>query len=116
MLLLLSLHRKVFVLVFVGVAGAKPPAVKSLVTSGGSGGRLGPPTPRAALEYMAVMQDAVEHGGHSRYVAQELSPVFHRPVGSEQRAGAFVTAHDNLQQIFSRGQRQLAHAEVVDDQ
>ena len=30
--------------------------------------------------------------------------------------GAFVAAHDELQQILGGGVRQLAHAEVVDDQ
>lgn len=43
-------------------------------------------------------------------------PVLHGSVGSEQRARALVAPHDDLQQILSRRQGQLAHAEIVDDE
>ena len=52
-------------------------------------GRLGVPTPRATLEHVAVMEDTVGHGRHRRRITQQLSPVLHRPVGSEHRAGGF---------------------------
>src|SRR5439155_11796177 len=58
--------------------------------------RFGAPTARTAFEHMPMMQDAVEHGGHCRHVAQQLSPILNRAVGSEQRAGALVAAHDDL--------------------
>ena len=63
-----------------------------------------------------MMKDTIEHGGDRRHIAQEFSPVFDGTVRSEQRAGPLVAAHDDLQQIFGRGQRQFPHAEVIDDQ
>ena len=78
--------------------------------------RFGAPTFRAALEYVAMMEQPVEHGAHCRNVGQQLAPVIHRTVRSQQRTGAFVTAHHDLQQILGGGLRQLAHAEIVDDQ
>jgi len=48
---------------------------------------LGAPASRAALEHVAVMQNAVQHGGDSGYIAQQLAPVFnwdlHRFPGDE---------------------------------
>ena len=65
-------------------------AVKSLATSSRSSGGFGAPTPRAALEHVAVMENAIEHGGHRRHIAQQFSPVLHGAVGSQQRAGALA--------------------------
>ena len=62
------------------------------------------------------MQHAIEHGADRGDIAQQLSPVFDGAVRCQQRTGALVAAHDDLQQILGRGQRQLAHAEVVDDE
>ena len=45
-----------------------------------------------------------------------FAPVLHRSIRGQQRAGAFVAAHDDLQQILGGGVGQLAHAEVIDDQ
>src|SRR6202049_4158300 len=61
-------------------------ATDSWRTSGSRGCSFCPPTPRAALEYMPVMQDAVEHGGDRGHIAQQFAPIFNRPVGSEQRS------------------------------
>ena len=77
---------------------------------------LGAPTARAALEHMAVMQQAIEHGADGGDIAEQLAPVLDRTVGGEQRAEALVAAHDDFQQILGGGVRQLAHAEVVDDE
>jgi len=41
---------------------------------------FGPPTARAALEHMSVMEQAVEHGGDRGAVAQQLAPVFYWPI------------------------------------
>ena len=48
--------------------------------------------------------------------AKQFTPVLDGPVGSQQRAGALVTPHHNLQQILGGRLRELAHPEVVDDQ
>ena len=77
---------------------------------------FGAPTARAALEHMPVMQKPVEHRADSGHIAQQLSPVFHRPIRRQQRAGPFVAAHHDLQQILGGGERELAHSEIVDDQ
>ena len=77
---------------------------------------FGSPAARAALEHVSVMQQAIEHGGDGGAVAEQLAPVVHGSVRCNQRAGAFVAAHDDFQQFLGGGQRQLAHAEVVDDQ
>lgn len=62
------------------------------------------------------MQQAVEHRGHSGAIAQKFSPVVYWSVGSDQRTRPLITAHDDLQQFFGGGQRQLAHPQVIDDQ
>src|SRR6185369_5434244 len=76
--------------------------------------RLGAPTARAALENVAVVKQAIEHRTDGGDIAEQFAPIFDRAIGSQERADAFVPAHDNLQQILSGGVRQLAHAEVID--
>ncbi len=39
------------------------------------------PAPRPAFEDMAMMEEAVEHSGDGRAVAEQFSPVLHRAVG-----------------------------------
>src|SRR6267154_2104272 len=70
------------------------------VRGGGARCDLGTPTSRTALEDMAVMQKPIKHGRDGRHVAQQFAPIFDGTVGSEQRAGALVAPHNNLQQIF----------------
>ena len=65
---------------------------------------------------MPVVEQAVQHGADRGHVSQQLAPVLHGTVGSQQRTGTLVTSHDNLQQIFRGGQGQFAHAEIIDDQ
>src|ERR1022692_3316034 len=78
--------------------------------------QLGAPTARAALEHVPVMQQAVQHGRHGGHIAQQFAPVLNRTIRSEQRARPLVAPHDDFQQILGRRQRQLAHAEIVDDE
>src|SRR5262249_58719861 len=70
---------------------------RSLCTAGS---RLGAPTAWAALEHVTVMQNAVEHSSDRGHVAEQLAPVFHGTIGRQQRAGALIAAHDDLQQIL----------------
>jgi len=63
-----------------------------------------------------MMQQTVEHGADCGDIAEQLAPVFDRAVGSKQCAEAFVTAHDDFQQILGGGEREFAHPEVVDDE
>ena len=62
------------------------------------------------------MEEAVEHGGDGGGVAKQLAPVFDGPVRGEHGAGPLVAAHDDFEQFLGGGGRELAHAEVVDDQ
>src|ERR1035438_3034788 len=64
-----------------------------------------PPTARAALEHVSVMQQAVQHGGDGGAVAEQFAPVVYGSVGCEKSAGAFIAAHDDFQQFFGGGQR-----------
>ena len=65
---------------------------------------------------LALVQQSVEHGTDSGGVAQYLAPVLDRAIGRNQGTGAFVTPHDNLQQILGCGERKLSHAEVINDE
>ena len=64
--------------------------------------RLGPPAPRSAFEDVAMVQEAVQHGGDGRDVAEQFSAVLDGTVGSHQGAGALIAAHNDLQQLFCR--------------
>jgi hypothetical protein len=59
---------------------------------------------------------AVEHGGDRGSIAEDLAPILHRAVGSEERAGALVASHDEFQEVLGCRRRELADAEVVDDE
>src|SRR5260370_23138072 len=61
--------------------------------------QLGPPAPRPAFEDMAVVQEAVEHGGDGRAGAAASSPVLNRAVPSDQQARPFATAPRHLQPL-----------------
>ena len=63
-----------------GTASENCPSVGSLRVAGSRHRHLGAPTPRATLEHVAVMQNAVQHGGDGRHVAQQLAPVLDRAV------------------------------------
>src|SRR5215472_5618316 len=65
---------------------------------------------------MTVVQQPVQHGADGGNIAEQLAPVLHRPVRREQGAGAFIAAHNDLEQILGGGLRQLSHSEVVDDE
>src|SRR6476660_3336832 len=62
------------------------------------------------------MEEPVEHRRNCGRIAEQLAPVFDGPVRCQQRAGAFVTAHDDFEEFFGGGWREFTHAEVVDDQ
>ena len=62
------------------------------------------------------MEQAVGQRGDGGGVAEKLSPVVDRPVRGEQRRRPLVAAHDQLEQVFGGGVRQLSHAEIVDDE
>lgn len=63
-----------------------------------------------------MVQEAVEHRADSGCISQKFSPVFDGTIRSQHRAGSFIPSHDDLQQFFSRGQWQLTHPEIVEDE
>ena len=65
---------------------------------------------------MPVVQKTIQHGGDGGTIAEQLAPVFHRPIRRNQRASSFVASHDDFQQFLGGGQWQLAHSQVVDDE
>src|SRR5579862_547101 len=67
--------------------------------------QFGAPAPRTALEQMAMVEQPVEHSGDGGRVAQQFAPVFDGAIGGQHSAGAFVAAHDDLQQFFGGGER-----------
>ena len=75
--------------------------------------RLGSPASRATLEDMAMVQQPIEDCGDGRCVSKDFAPIIDRPIGSEEGAGAFVATHDEFEEIFSGGGRELTHADVV---
>jgi hypothetical protein len=65
---------------------------------------------------MAVVKEAIQHGGHRRGVAQQLAPVVDWTIAGHQGTDPLVAAHYYFQKIFGRGQGQLPPAQVIDDQ
>ena len=43
-------------------------------------------------------------------------PIVHRSVRGQERGRAFVAPHDQFEEVLGRGVRQLAHAEMIDDE
>ena len=62
------------------------------------------------------MQQPIEQRGHGGGIAEELAPILDGPVRSDERRGALVAAHDDLEEVFGRGVGQPLHPEIVDDQ
>jgi hypothetical protein len=54
-----------------------------------------------------MMEEAIEHGGDGRAVAQELAPVLHRSVRRQYCAGTFIASHYDLQQFLGGDDGQL---------
>src|SRR6266545_4909959 len=63
----------------------------------------GAPAPRPAGQDMRVVEEPVEQRGDGRRVAEELAPVLDRAIRRDQSGGAFVAAHDDLEEILGRG-------------
>ena len=62
-----------------------------------------------------VMEEAVQDGAGGGHVAEELAPVFQRPVAGHDGGAVFVAAHHHFQQIFAGLFGQCFEPHVVDD-
>jgi hypothetical protein len=49
-------------------------------------------------------------------VTEEFAPVIDGPVGGKDGGRAFIPSHNEFEEIFGRGVRQLPHAEIIDDE
>ena len=58
-------------------------------------------TAGATLEYVGVMEQAVEQCGDGGGVTEELPPVVDRTIRGEHGGGPFVAAHDQIEQSRS---------------
>jgi hypothetical protein len=63
-----------------------------------------------------VVEQAVKHGGDGRGIAEEPAPVVDGPVRGDHRAGPFVAAHDEFEQVLGGAGGELAHAQVIHEQ
>src|SRR2546429_7107655 len=73
------------------------------------------PAARPAAEDVGVVEEAIEERADGGDIAEELAPVLDRPVRAEQCADPLVPALDELEEVLSRGGRELPHAQVIDD-
>ena len=64
---------------------------------------------------LGVMQEAVDDGSGGGHIGQELAPFLQRPVAGHDGGLVFVTAHDDLQQIFAGVFGHLLQPHVVND-
>jgi len=62
------------------------------------------------------MEKTIENRCRGRHVADQLAPIFQRPIAGHDRALGLVPPHDDLEQRFSAPLRQVFHAHVVHDQ
>ena len=76
----------------------------------------GAPAARAAREHVRVMEQSIEEGGDGGSVAEQLAPVLDGTVRGDERRRPLVAPHDDLEQVLRGGRRELAHAEVVEDE
>ena len=74
------------------------------------------PAAWSAAKHVTVLEQAIEHGGDRRRIAEELAPVLHRAIRSHQRACPFVPPHDDLEEVLGGGGGELAHAEIVHEE
>jgi hypothetical protein len=70
----------------------------------------------ADLDQVPVVHESVQERRDGWRVAEEFWSVLQGTVRRDDRRGAPVAAHDNLEQVFGGRSGEFAHAEIVDDQ
>ena len=60
-----------------------------------------------------MVEQTIEQGRDGGGVAQELAPVVHGAIRSDQRGRFFVAAYDDLEEILGRRVRELPHGEII---
>jgi hypothetical protein len=69
----------------------------------------------AGLDDVAVMGEAVEHGGGHLGVAEDLGPISEGEVGGDQQRGVLVELADQVEQQLAAGLAERQIAKLVDD-
>ena len=52
------------------------------------------------LDNLGAMQDAIQDGGGSGDIGDQLAPFLQRPAGGHDRGSCFVPAHDNFEEVL----------------
>jgi hypothetical protein len=81
----------------------------------GSAAVFEPPTGVAGLDDIAVVGQAVEHGGRHLGVAEDLRPIAERQIGGNQQRRVLVKLADQMEQQLAAGLAERQVAEFVDD-
>ena len=80
-----------------------------------SGAVFEPPARVAGFHDIAVVRQAVEHGGGHFGVAEHLRPVGEGEIGRYQQRGVFIELADQMEQQLTAGLAEREIAEFVDD-
>ena len=80
-----------------------------------SGAVFEPPAGVAGFHDIAVVRQAVEHGGRHFGVAEHLRPVGEGEIGRYQQRGVFIELADQMEQQLTAGLAEREIAEFVDD-
>ena len=80
-----------------------------------SGAVFEPPARVAGFHDIAVVRQAVEHGGRHFGVAEHLRPVGEGEIGRYQQRGVFIELADQMEQQLTAGLAEREIAEFVDD-
>ena len=73
----------------------------------------GAPAPCATREDVRMVEQAIEHRGDGRGVAEEFPQSSMARSRREQRRRALAAVHHDLQEVLGRGVRQLPHSRRV---
>jgi hypothetical protein len=69
----------------------------------------------AGLDDVAVVCQAIEHGGGHLGVAEHLGPIGEGEIGGDQQRGVFVELADQVEQQLAAGLAEREIAQFVDD-
>ncbi len=68
------------------------------------------------LDDFRPMEKSVENRRRAGDIADQLAPIIERSIARHHGRTELVSAHDDLEQVFTGSLRQLLHSHVVDDQ
>ena len=69
----------------------------------------------AGLDDVAVMGQAIEHGGSHLGIAEDLGPIGEGKIGGDEQRGVLIGLADQMEQELTAGLAEREIAEFVDD-